>query len=186
MANGNGIRVDSPDTRKLVAMELVQKASQSTLRDLTTMGVTPELVDRLAKVPADALPQLARTLDIRVTINAKALEMMIVTTDTEREQRIQLDYFIQHGATNAMLTRLFPNFSQDLIRGVRDAVRERNGLQRNGRVKTEVPLALSRRIYEAWEKQPQEMPVQKRLIALHEQFKEMSMATLFALVMEAA
>lgn len=90
----------------------------------------------------------------------------------QRAEQEALDYYLEHGATPAMMRHLFPAAEQSVMRF------------RSGRV-PEIDLKTAQRLYNVWDALRQSVASEReRYIRLHQEFPAYSIASLYAAINE--
>jgi len=103
--------------RLLVLAQLIRELQAASAEQAPTPpGLTPEQAAQLQALTSSDLVQLSAMSEPRVAIqiDAGSLEHGLRQVDYLKKRTRQLDFFIQHGATSNMLTKLFKISSADV------------------------------------------------------------------------
>jgi hypothetical protein len=95
---------------------IVQKLERGEVDDLLAAGASPETLETLRRLDARLQVQLAhaRRPFISIGINLEVVEQALGELTHADQYRDLVAYFVQHGATNAMLRELFGMTRQDI------------------------------------------------------------------------
>lgn len=169
--------------RLLVLSSLVNRAD-AIHRGQSEAGVRPDQIEALRNLAASDLATLARMRDpeISVQIDPLALDHGLRALNYVRQRKEVIDYFIRNGATVSMLVALFKLAPTDVakyraILGVNPGRRPRmpSSTQRE---------AICSRWFAIRSGREQIAPTVDEYLALHREFDQLSLATLYAVINE--
>jgi len=173
--------------RLLVLGQLIRELQQAA-HDKTPPpeGFTAEQAEELAAISSAELVKLAEMTEPRVAIQVDvgSLEHGLRQVDYLNKRSRQLEFFITHGATSTMLTRLFRISSADVT------LKRRlfSGTSSNLRRPSMPPHAVREKIQQRWfeiRKGKEREPVRAEdYEELHAEFGRYTFATLWAVVHE--
>jgi hypothetical protein len=149
-------------------------------------GLTDRQLEELRTLTSEELVQLSEMTDPRVAIeiDAGSLDHGLRQVDYLNKRSRQLEYFIRHGATSNMLTKLFRISSADVTLKRRLFAGTSSSLRRPAMPPHPVREEIQRRWYEI-RKGKQHEPVRAEdYEELHRDFGSHTFATLWAVVHE--
>lgn len=173
--------------RLLVLAHLIKELQvRSEERAPTPDGFTERQIAELQSLSSAELVRLAEMPEPRVAIqiDAGSLEHGLRQVDYLTKRSRQLEFFIRHGATSSMLTKLFKISSADVT------LKRRlfSGTSSSLRRPSMPPHAVRERIVQRWfeirkgkEREPERAEDYE---ALHQDFSQHTFATLYAVVHE--
>ena len=173
--------------RLLVLAQLIRELQQGAQAKVPPPeGFTERQAEELRALSSDDLVKLSEMTEPRVAIaiDAGSLEHGLRQVDYLTKRSRQLEYFIRHGATSNMLTKLFRISSADVTLKRRLFAGTSSSLRRPAMP----PHATREKIQQRWfeiRKGKQEEPVRAEdYEALHHDFSQQTFATLYAVVHE--
>ena len=152
------------------------EGDQDILADLVRAGFTPELIDKLRGMSlVDALRFVASHCGLSLAVDADAVKAQMNTLERMREDRKLYEYFIHAGASPALISRLF-NVASDDVRRLRKLIAPQVACGGRPRAPDEPRRTL---IEATWKRiRSQEASDRQAMWKLHQEFQDMSMATL--------
>jgi len=186
-AGGAMIVVRDQQLRLLALAQLIRELQEAE-RNKTPppAGFTEQQVEELSTLSSAELVRLSEMTEPRVAIqiDAGSLEHGLRQVDYLNKRSRQLEFFITHGATSNMLTKLFRISSADVTLKRRLFSGTASSLRRPSMP----PHAVRERIQASWyevRKGKEREPVRAEdYEALHTQFAQYTFATLWAVVHE--
>ena len=170
--------------RLLVLAHLIReiKASESDLPG----GLTPQQIIELQALTSAELVKLSEMADPRVAIqiDAGSLEHGLRQVDYLGKRSRQLEYFIRHGATSNMLTKLFRISSADVTLKRRLFHGTASSLRRPSMPPHPVRELIQERWFEIRKGKEREPERAEDYEELHQHFPLLTFATLYAVVHE--
>ena len=173
--------------RLLVLAQLIRELRQeSESKAPTAEGLTDTQMEELRSLTSEELVQLSEMTEPRVAIqiDAGSLEHGLRQVDYLNKRSRQLEYFIRHGATSNMLTKLFRISSADVTLKRRLFAGTSSLLRRPAMP----PHAVREQIQKRWfeiRKGKQSEPIRAEdYEELHQDFQRHTFATLWAVVHE--
>jgi hypothetical protein len=180
------IRVTDGNLRASLLMHLIEQLDRGDLAVLLEKGACPESMDRLRGLSISDLLQLASSghPDIHFSIDPNGFELGIRKLDHRKEEIEHLVYFIQHGASQSMLSLMFPYTDQRVIQTYRRLLKMD---RKPGRAA--LPDSRTRdHIHQSWhdldEEYPEVTTFKSKLMLLHGFFNSFSLDVLYATVNE--
>lgn len=160
-------------TRLVLAFD---ESDQETLAELVACGFTPELIDKLRTMPmVDALRFTANHCGLSLGADAQAVRQQIQHLERTRADRQMYEYFIHAGASPNLIGRLFGVAPHD-VRRLRKLIAP--SVATGGRPRHPSD-ELRADIEAAWQRIRQAEPGERQaLYRLHQEFKDVPMATL--------
>jgi len=149
-------------------------------------GFTEEQVAELQALSSAELVRLSEMPEPRVAvqIDAGSLEHGLRQVDYLTKRSRQLEFFIRHGATSSMLTKLFKISSADVTLKRRLFSGTSSALRRPAMPSHPVRELIQRRWYEIRKGKQDEPERAEDYEALHKDFSQHTFATLYAVVHE--
>jgi hypothetical protein len=173
--------------RLLVLAHLIRELRrEAEVKHPVPEGLSQQQIEELSALTSEELVQLSEMTDPRVAIeiDAGSLEHGLRQVDYLNKRSRQLEYFIRHGATSNMLTKLFRISSADVTLKRRLFSGTSSSLRRPSMPTHAVREQIQRRWYEI-RKGKQEEPVRAEdYEELHRDFSSHTFATLWAVVHE--
>jgi hypothetical protein len=172
--------------RLLLLAQLIRELRQDEQRTPVHDGISDKQMDELRSLSSEELVQLSEMTEPRVAINidAGSLEHGLRQVDYLNKRSRQLEYFIRHGATSNMLTKLFRISSADVTLKRRLFAGTSSALRRPAMP----PHAVREQIQQRWyaiRKGKDSEPVRAEdYEELHRDFGKHTFATLWAVVHE--
>lgn len=160
-------------TRLVLAFD---ESDPATLAELVACGFTPELIDQLRTMPmVDALRFTANHCGLSLGVDAQVVRQQIQHLERSRADRQMYEYFIHAGASPNLIGRLFGVAPHD-VRRLRKLIAP--SVVTGGRPRHPSD-ELRTNIESAWQRIRQGEPRERlALYRLHQEFKDVSMATL--------
>ena len=181
------IYIRDPQLRLLMLAHLIRELQSENARQAPPpAGLSEEQADELRALTSDELVRLAEMPDPRVAIaiDAGSFEHGLRQVDYLGKRSRQLEYFIRHGATSGMLSKLFRISSADVTLKRRLFTGTASSLRRPSMP----PHALRERIQACWHEirkgKDREPERAEDYMQLHRAFPEQTFATLHAVVHE--
>lgn len=154
------------------------------LDNLLSEGFSPELIDKLRRRDARDLLDLSSRLNL-ISVNLPAKEMLTELNGIDRRRRDDemCEYFVRHGAQRSLVNKLFKRTPEEIRR-----LRELVGGGTNGRTKLPKEHDTRDHIHIVWHHiktsaNPADS-LRDWLYALHQQFQDYSIDTLYSTVKE--
>jgi hypothetical protein len=164
---------------------LIECMDRGQLDALLGNGACPKAMDKLRHLDTSSLIRLANMNhpEILLTVDAKGIEFGLNELAREDRDRDDLVYFIEHGASLAMLNKLFTSVGSEVISGYRQRLTENRKFGRAVLPDESIRDA----IHQAWHGiSHAEVPATQRgkLRVLHGLFESFSMDTLYTTINE--
>ena len=106
-----GVTLKDPSARMFVLtrfIDVLEKFERDDVDKLNEQGVTPELIDKLRKLSmSDAWHVTQRNCGLSVSIDPAVFGAELNRLQLVKQSQAVFEYFVKHGATAPMLTRLF-------------------------------------------------------------------------------
>src|SRR5438105_4871684 len=173
--------------RLLVLAQLIRELERSA-HDKTPppTGFTEKQLDELRALSSDELVRLSEMTEPRVAIqiDAGSLEHGLRQVDYLTKRSRQLEYFIRHGATSNMLTKLFRISSADVTLRRRLFAGTSSSLRRPSMPPHPVREKIQQRWFEIRKGKDCEPVRAEDYEELHQDFAQHTFATLWAVVHE--
>jgi len=173
--------------RLLVLAQLIRDLQQRAQdKSPPPAGFTERQVEELRSLSSDELVKLSEMTDPRVAIeiDAGSLEHGLRQVDYLSKRSRQLEYFITHGATSNMLTKLFRISSADVTLKRRLFSGTSSALRRPSMPPHAVREQIQRRWYEIRKGKEREPIRAEDYEELHADWPQHTFATLWAVVHE--
>ncbi|HWH39324.1 MAG TPA: STY4526/YPO1902 family pathogenicity island replication protein [Usitatibacter sp.] len=173
--------------RLLVLAHLIKELQAGAAeRQPVPQGFTEEQVAELQALSSAELVRLSEMPEPRVAvqIDAGSLEHGLRQVDYLTKRSRQLEFFIRHGATSNMLTKLFKISSADVTLKRRLFSGTSSALRRPAMPSHPVRELIQRRWYEIRKGKQDEPERAEDYEALHKDFSQHTFATLYAVVHE--
>src|SRR5690349_898580 len=173
--------------RLLVLAQLVRELQQGAQEKAAPPpGFTEEQVEELKALSTVELVKLSAMTEPRVaiSIDAGSLEHGLRQVDYLNKRSRQLEYFVRHGATSSMLTKLFRISSADVTLKRRLFAGTSPLLRRPAMPPHPVREQITNRWFEIRKGKEGEPERAEDYEALHHEFSSMTFATLYAVVHE--
>jgi hypothetical protein len=173
--------------RLLVLAHLIKELQSKTAeRAPTPEGFTAAQIAELQSLSSAELVRLAEMPEPRVAIqiDAGSLEHGLRQVDYLTKRSRQLEYFIRHGATSNMLTKLFKISSADVTLKRRLFSGTSSSLRRPAMPPHAVREQIQKRWFEIRKGKQGEPERAEDYEALHHDFSQQTFATLYAVVHE--
>jgi hypothetical protein len=174
------IAVRDAGLRALILLHMAEQVEGGELQDLAQAGLPMEELDRLSKLTVSDLAKLSemRQPEIQVLIKPQTLAWALTALEWRNRELDQIAYFVTHGASLPMLRSLF-KASTGMIKSLRQKLYPDKG---GGRPMK--PAHKEReRIHVAWHESAGS-DIRERLIALHQQFKDYPLDSLYSVINE--
>lgn len=178
------IEADDPVLRQLLLLHLVRKLEQSAeyFDELLLQGVSGELIDLLrSRTTLTELTRIAATRWPAMTVSfddASLLACFDSMRRTRRDEEIK-EYLARNGASTELLAQWFT-----LARSEADELRRRLSPARQpGRPRLPDPDSRDA-IHAAWAELPAGQSEREAYVALHQQFLQLSVSTLYQVIHE--
>ena len=173
--------------RLLVLGQLIRELRQETEQKAPAPeGFTDKQMEELRSLSSEELVQLSEMTDPRVAIeiDAGSLEHGLRQVDYLNKRSRQLEYFIRHGATSNMLTKLFRISSADVTLKRRLFAGTSSLLRRPAMPPHAVREQIQKRWFEIRKGKESEPIRAEDYEELHHDFQRHTFATLWAVVHE--
>jgi hypothetical protein len=173
--------------RLLVLAQLIRELRQETEpKPAAPEGFTEKQMDELRGLSSEELVQLSEMTEPRVAIeiDAGSLEHGLRQVDYLNKRSKQLEYFIRHGATSNMLTKLFRISSADVTLKRRLFAGTSSLLRRPAMPSHAVREQIQKRYFEIRKGKESEPIRAEDYKELHDDFPRHTFATLWAVVHE--
>ncbi len=176
--------VRSIATRSALLQEIVQRIEEAALDELLDCGLDGETIDRLRAMPNGNAQHLidASVGLFFVAINADRMRLLLNTLDDQQRAAALLEYYVEHGATLAMIRALLRPEKKVLA----SYLERLHGTRQRGR--PTLPDTLTRdRIHAAWARATRATPFRperERLLEMHRSFPAYTLATLYSVLNE--
>lgn len=170
----------------LLLTELIRTIeTESGMDQLLQMGCDAELIDKIRhRKTRDLLDLSSRISGVKVIFSPSELKLHLDGLDRQRQDDEMCEYFVRHGASRALVTRLFKRSADD-IRRLRELV---GGNATVGRTKLPKQLEVRDEIHNAWAeitKNPElGQSLRDWLYELHLRFPEYTIDTLYSTLKE--
>lgn len=170
----------------LLLTELIRTIeTESGMDQLLQMGCDAELIDKIRhRKTRDLIDLSSRKLGVKVIFSPSELKLHLDGLDRQRQDDEMCEYFVRHGASRALVTRLFKRSADD-IRKLRELV---GGTATVGRTKLPKQLDVRDEIHNAWAeitKNPElGQSLRDWLYALHLRFPDYTIDTLYSTLKE--
>lgn len=170
----------------LLLTELIRTIeTESGMDQLLQMGCDAELIDKIRhRKTRDLLALSSRISGVKVIFSPSELKLHLDGLDRQRQDDEMCEYFVRHGASRALVTRLFKRSADD-IRRLRELV---GGTATVGRTKLPKQLEVRDEIHNAWAeitKNPElGQSLRDWLYELHLRFPEYTIDTLYSTLKE--
>lgn len=150
------------------------------ISSMVDMGFTPEQIDKLRSLTASEMARLFR--EDRPIIHIKGdgigLEKALKSLSSDQSEYQQQAEFIRRGASASMMFHLFR-----LNRNQVTKIRLLLGLSAEKKGRPALPAeSVQNRIFEAWKAVSQHSNMRVRYLKLHDQFTEIPISTLYAVI----
>lgn len=171
--------IRDPAARLYLLTRLVlsfDESDQAMLAELVACGFTPDLIDTLRNMSmVDALRFTANHCGLSLGVDAQAVRQQVQHLERSRADRQMYEYFIHAGASPNLIGRLFGVAPHD-VRRLRKLIAPSVASGGRPRHPTDELRAC---IEAAWQRIRQAEPGERQaLYLLHQEFKDVSMATL--------
>ena len=173
--------------RLLVLAQLIRELQQGAQKKAPPPeGFTEKQVEELAAMSSAELVKLSEMTEPRVAIaiDAGSLEHGLRQVDYLNKRSRQLEFFIRHGATSNMLTKLFRISSADVTLKRRLFAGTSSLLRRPSMPPHPVREQIQKRWFEIRKGKEREPIRAEDYEALHQDFSQQTFATLWAVVHE--
>ncbi len=172
--------VTNPTILRLLLEHVIETMeAEDGIDHLLHSGCSPEFLDALRRRQARDLINVANTLrTMRFSISSKEVMNQLNHLDRKRRDAELQEYFIKHGATNALLKEYF-KMSADEVRRLRNLLLPK-GTAQVGRAPLP-PVKVRDQIHSSWSvinKQHVHEAMRNRLFRLHQQFPSYTVVTL--------
>ncbi|CAD5366548.1 hypothetical protein RA210_U10380 [Rubrivivax sp. A210] len=178
-ARGVLLPVRDPATRLFLLTRLIvsfDESDQQTLAALVACGFTPELIDKLRSMSmADAMRFASSCCGLSVGVDGAAVRQQMNSLERARTDRQMYEGFIRAGASPTLVSRLF-GVSSDDVRRLRKLIAPGAATGGRPRIPDEVVRGEIESVWRDLEKQGH--GEREALWRLHQQFQDLSMATL--------
>lgn len=170
----------------LLLTELIRTIeNESGMDQLLQMGCDAELIDQLRhRKTRDLLDLSTRITGLKVIFSPYELQLHLEGLDRQRQDDELCEYFVRHGASRALVTKLFKRSAED-IRKLRELV---GNVATGGRAKLPKQLDVRDDIHHAWaEITNNSMPghsLRDWLYDLHSRFPDYTIDTLYSTLKE--
>jgi hypothetical protein len=172
--------------RLLVLASLIRELRRDAQEKPVPPGLTERQIEELRALSSEELVQLSEMTDPRVAIeiDAGSLEHGLRQVGYLNKRSRQLEFFIRHGATSNMLTKLFRISSADVTLKRRLFSGTSSALRRPAMPPHAVREQIQRRWYEIRKGKSDEPVRAEDYEELHRDFSGHTFATLWAVVHE--
>ena len=173
--------------RLLVLAQIIRELQAAAGEQVPTPpGFTEDQVAQLQALSSSELVQLSAMTEPRVaiSIDAGSLEHGLRQVDYLNKRSRQLEYFVRHGATSSMLTKLFRISSADVTLKRRLFAGTSPLLRRPAMPPHPVREQITNRWFEIRKGKRDEPERAEDYEALHQDFSTFTFATLYAVVHE--
>ena len=164
---------------------LIECMDRGELAALLGNGACPKAMDKLRRLDTSSLIRLANMNhpEIHVTVDAKGIEFGLNELAREDRDRDDLVYFIEHGASLAMLNKLFTSMGSDVIATYRHMLTENRKFGRAALPDESIRDAIHQKWHDI---SLAEVPTTQRakLRMLHGLFESFSMDALYTTINE--
>lgn len=181
------IYIRDPQLRLLMLAQLIRELQRENARQSPPpAGLTEQQAEELRGLTSDELVRLAEMPDPRVAIaiDAGSFEHGLRQVDYLGKRSRQLEYFIRHGATSGMLTKLFKISSADVTLKRRLFTGTSSSLRRPSMPAHAVRERIQARWHEIRKGKDREPERPEDYELLHRDFSQQTFATLYAVVHE--
>ncbi len=181
------IYIRDPQLRLLMLAHLIRELQgENARRSPPPSGLTEQQAEELRALTSDELVKLAEMPDPRVAIaiDAGSFEHGLRQVDYLGKRSRQLEFFIRHGATSNMLTKLFRISSADVTLKRRLLSGAPSSLRRPSMPSHAVREQIQRRWFEIRKGKEREPERAEDYEELHHDFSHQTFATLWAVVHE--
>jgi hypothetical protein len=181
------IYIRDPQLRLLMLAHLIRELQQEGAKHAPPpAGLTEQQADELRTLTSDELIRLAEMPDPRVAIaiDAGSFEHGLRQVDYLGKRSRQLEFFIRHGATSNMLTKLFKISSADVTLKRRLLSGAPSSLRRPAMPSHTVREQIQKRWFEVRKGKSGEPERAEDYEELHVDFPSHTFATLWAVVHE--
>jgi hypothetical protein len=165
----------------LILEELINASHSQRREELTQAGVKPETLERLRRAPLEDAARVAARTDLRiaVSIDGESLEQGLNRIERQHADDALKEYFARHGATPALMHRLFK-----LDRPALERLRKATGTPWRGRPRMPRPEERDA-IHARWQQiSSEEADPRLRYLKLHEAFPHWAIRVLEAVLKE--
>ena len=173
--------------RLLLLAQLIREIQAAAAEQAPTpQGFTEQQIEQLQSLSSAELVQLSAMAEPRVAIqiDAGSLEHGLRQVDYLNKRSRQLEYFIRHGATSSMLTKLFRISSADVTLKRRLFAGTSPLLRRPAMPPHAVREQITNRWFEIRKGKDREPERAEDYEALHREFSQHTFATLYSVVHE--
>jgi hypothetical protein len=178
------LSVTNVATRAAILQEIARRIEAADLEELLTAGIDGETIDRFRALRNGDAQHLAGACAglFAVVVDAARFRWLLDVAEERYRASELLEYFVQHGATLAMI--------RVLLRPARGMVESyfANLKPLRARGRPSLPDGRCRdRIHVAWadlRKEFPALPERERLVELHRQFPSFTLATLYSVLNE--
>ena len=173
--------------RLLLLAQLIREIQAAAAEQAPTpQGFTEQQIEQLQSLSSAQLVQLSAMAEPRVAIqiDAGSLEHGLRQVDYLNKRSRQLEYFIRHGATSSMLTKLFRISSADVTLKRRLFAGTSPLLRRPAMPPHAVREQITNRWFEIRKGKDREPERAEDYEALHREFSQHTFATLYSVVHE--
>ncbi len=181
------IEIRDPQLRLLMLAHLIRELQQEAARASPPPdGLTERQAAELRGLTSDELVRLAEMPDpkVAIAIDAGSFEHGLRQVDYLGKRSRQLEFFIRHGATSSMLTKLFRNSSADVTLKRRLFTGTASSLRRPSMPPHAVREAIQKRWFAIRKGKECEPERAEDYEALHADFPGQTFATLYAVIHE--
>ena len=181
------IEIRDPQLRLLMLAHLIRELQRENSQQLPPpAGLTAQQAAELRGLTSNELVRLAEMPDPRVaiSIDAGSFEHGLRQVDYLGKRSRQLEFFIRHGATSNMLTKLFRISSADVTLKRRLFTGTASSLRRPSMPPHPVREQIQKRWFEVRKGKEREPERAEDYEELHADFSSQTFATLYAVVHE--
>ena len=181
------IEIRDPQLRLLMLAHLIRELQREKAQQIPPpAGLSEQQAAELRGLSSDELVRLAEMPDPRVaiSIDAGSFEHGLRQVDYLGKRSRQLEFFIRHGATSSMLTKLFRISSADVTLKRRLFTGTASSLRRPSMPPHAVREQIQARWFEIRKGKEREPERAEDYEELHRDFSSQTFATLYAVVHE--
>jgi hypothetical protein len=179
------LRVVDSNIRAYLLMHLIEQLERGDLPVLLEKGACPMAMDRLRNMSLSDVLHLASSghPDIHFSIDESGFELGISTLERRKNEREDLIYFMQHGASQSMINDCFPATDPRVIQSFREMLKSDRKPGRVSLPDEDMRDAIHKTWHDLQAMQDQ-LPLRARLRRLHEAHPQFTMDVLFATINE--
>lgn len=180
------IRVTDHTLRAALLMHLIEQLERGDLAVLLEKGACPQCMDQLRALSSSDVLQLASSghPDIHFSIDENGFDLGIASLYRRKEETAQLFGFIQGGASQSMLSQLFPTTDKRVIATYRKLLKSDHGVGRTALPDEEIRDLIHKSWHAINEEYPNTTSLREQLLLLHGFYNIFSLDVLYATINE--